>query len=65
MLMLENDVFGIKGFLWARYLEYTLDPTKIRKQDATSTIQYIARNVVGMPLAWNFVRAKWSYIFQQ
>ncbi|KAF3686902.1 Aminopeptidase N [Channa argus] len=48
-----------------RYLDYTLDPTKIRKQDATSTIQNIARNVVGMPLAWNFVRARWSYIFQQ
>ncbi|XP_040896382.1 aminopeptidase N-like [Toxotes jaculatrix] len=52
-------------WLLNRYLEYTLDPTKIRKQDATSTIQYIARNVVGMPLAWNFVRAKWSFIFQQ
>uniref|UniRef100_A0A8D0AU72 Aminopeptidase n=1 Tax=Sander lucioperca TaxID=283035 RepID=A0A8D0AU72_SANLU len=51
-------------WLLNRYLEYTLDPTKIRKQDATSTIQYIARNVVGMPLAWNFVRARWSYIFQ-
>ncbi|XP_056228766.1 aminopeptidase N [Seriola aureovittata] len=52
-------------WLLNRYLEYTLDPTKIRKQDATSTIQYIASNVVGMPLAWNFIRAKWSYIFQQ
>uniref|UniRef100_A0A7N9B1C1 Aminopeptidase n=1 Tax=Mastacembelus armatus TaxID=205130 RepID=A0A7N9B1C1_9TELE len=52
-------------WLLNRYLEYTLDPTKIRKQDATSTVQYIARNVVGMPLAWNFVRARWSYIFQQ
>uniref|UniRef100_A0A3Q2PD67 Aminopeptidase n=1 Tax=Fundulus heteroclitus TaxID=8078 RepID=A0A3Q2PD67_FUNHE len=52
-------------WLLNRYLEYTLDPTKIRKQDATSTIQYIASNVVGMPLAWNFVRAKWSYIFQK
>ncbi|GAA6225936.1 aminopeptidase N-like [Lates japonicus] len=52
-------------WLLNRYLEYTLDPTKIRKQDATSTIQYIARNVVGLPLAWNFVRARWSYIFQQ
>ncbi|KAG7242610.1 hypothetical protein INR49_020323 [Caranx melampygus] len=52
-------------WLLNRYLEYTLDPTKIRKQDATSTIQYIASNVVGMPLAWNFVRARWSYIFQQ
>lgn len=52
-------------WLLNRYLEYTLDPNKIRKQDATSTIQVIAHNVVGMPLAWNFVRAKWSYIFQQ
>lgn len=52
-------------WLLNRYLDYTLDPTKIRKQDATSTIQAIASNVVGMPLAWNFIRAKWSYIFQQ
>uniref|UniRef100_A0A3P8SCL8 Aminopeptidase n=1 Tax=Amphiprion percula TaxID=161767 RepID=A0A3P8SCL8_AMPPE len=52
-------------WLLNRYLDYTLDPTKIRKQDTTSTIQYIARNVVGMPLAWNFVRARWSYIFEQ
>ncbi|XP_068432801.1 aminopeptidase N-like [Clinocottus analis] len=52
-------------WLLNRYLEYTLDPNKIRKQDATSTIQYIARNTVGMPLAWNFVRAKWSYLFKQ
>ncbi|XP_053172671.1 aminopeptidase N-like [Scomber japonicus] len=52
-------------WLLNRYLEYTLDPTKIRKQDATSTIQYISRNVVGMPLAWNFFRAKWSFIFEQ
>ncbi|KAM7423677.1 hypothetical protein PAMA_000167 [Pampus argenteus] len=52
-------------WLLNRYLEYSLDPTKIRKQDTISTIQYIARNVVGMPLAWNFVRARWSYIFQQ
>lgn len=52
-------------WLLNRYLEYTLDPSKIRKQDATSTIQSIALNVVGMPLAWNFVRARWSYIFEQ
>jgi len=48
-----------------RYLQYTLDPTKIRKQDTTSTIQAVAHNVVGMPLAWTFVREKWSYIFEQ
>ncbi|XP_003969479.2 aminopeptidase N-like isoform X1 [Takifugu rubripes] len=53
-----------KPWLLNKYLEYTLDPTKIRRQDAMSTIQYVARNVVGMPLAWNFIREKWDYIFQ-
>ncbi|XP_061077149.1 aminopeptidase Ey-like [Conger conger] len=52
-------------WLLNRYLEYTLDPNKIRKQDATSTIVYIGNNVVGQPLAWDFVRARWEYIFTQ
>nr|AAC32754.1 aminopeptidase N [Pseudopleuronectes americanus] len=52
-------------WLLQRYLEYTLDPDKIRKQDATSTIVYIANNVVGQSLAWDFVRDRWSYIFNQ
>ncbi|XP_034039270.1 aminopeptidase N-like [Thalassophryne amazonica] len=52
-------------WLLHRYLEYTLDPAKIRKQDALSTIQTVSRNVVGMPLAWNFIRENWGYLFQQ
>uniref|UniRef100_A0A3P9H8D5 Aminopeptidase n=1 Tax=Oryzias latipes TaxID=8090 RepID=A0A3P9H8D5_ORYLA len=52
-------------WLLNRYLEYTLDPEKIRKQDATSTIVYIARNVIGQSLAWDFIRARWSYIFNE
>ncbi|MCJ8733359.1 hypothetical protein PDJAM_G00222310 [Pangasius djambal] len=51
-------------WLLNRYLEYTLDPNKIRKMDAVSTINYIARNVAGQALAWDFVRAQWSYISQ-
>lgn len=47
-----------------RLLEYTLDPEKIRKQDATSTIGSIASNVIGQPLAWDFVRARWEYLFE-
>ncbi|NXD18369.1 AMPN Aminopeptidase, partial [Nothocercus nigrocapillus] len=46
-----------------RYLQYTIDPTKIRKQDATSTITSIARNVVGQPLAWDFIRSNWKMLF--
>ncbi|XP_057691883.1 alanyl (membrane) aminopeptidase b, tandem duplicate 1 [Corythoichthys intestinalis] len=52
-------------WLLNRYLEYTLQPKFIRKQDATSTIVYIANNVIGQSLAWDFVRAHWSYIFTQ
>ncbi|XP_051918007.1 aminopeptidase Ey-like isoform X2 [Hippocampus zosterae] len=52
-------------WLLNRYLEYTLNSTLIRKQDATSTIVYIANNVIGQPLAWDFIRAHWSYIFTQ
>ncbi|MCJ8734507.1 hypothetical protein PDJAM_G00236430 [Pangasius djambal] len=48
-----------------RYLKYTLDPSKIRKQDATSTIIYVANNVVGQPLAWDFIRANWEYIYRE
>ncbi|XP_072236216.1 aminopeptidase Ey-like [Leuresthes tenuis] len=50
-------------WLLNRYLQYCLDPEKIRKQDATYTIVYIASNTIGQPLAWDFVRANWNYIF--
>ncbi|KAI4898027.1 hypothetical protein NFI96_017466 [Prochilodus magdalenae] len=52
-------------WLLNRYLEYTVNPDLIRKQDGTSTIIYIANNVVGQPLAWDFIRANWQYIFTQ
>uniref|UniRef100_A0A8C9VNP9 Aminopeptidase n=1 Tax=Scleropages formosus TaxID=113540 RepID=A0A8C9VNP9_SCLFO len=52
-------------WLLNRFLEYTLDPNKIRKQDATSTIINIASNVVGQSLAWDFVRARWDHLFNQ
>ncbi|XP_015284404.1 PREDICTED: aminopeptidase N [Gekko japonicus] len=48
-----------------RYLKYTLDSSKIRRQDATSTINSIARNVHGQSLVWDFVRANWKTLFNQ
>ncbi|XP_054632204.1 aminopeptidase N-like isoform X2 [Dunckerocampus dactyliophorus] len=53
-----------KIWLLSRYLQYTLDPEKVRLMDVTSTINFIARNVVGHGLAWNFLRAHWDYISQ-
>ncbi|XP_076848307.1 alanyl (membrane) aminopeptidase-like b [Brachyhypopomus gauderio] len=54
-----------KVWLLNRYLEYTLDHNKIRKMDGASTISYIARNVVGQALAWDFIRAHWKYVSQE
>uniref|UniRef100_A0AAR2LK22 Aminopeptidase n=1 Tax=Pygocentrus nattereri TaxID=42514 RepID=A0AAR2LK22_PYGNA len=51
-----------KIWLLNRYLEYTLDPTKIRKMDVVSTINHIARNVAGQALAWDFIRGHWTQI---
>ncbi|XP_041795824.1 alanyl (membrane) aminopeptidase a [Chelmon rostratus] len=51
-----------KIWLLNRYLDYTLNPDKIRLMDAVSTINYIAKNVVGHALAWNFIRAHWKYV---
>ncbi|XP_070819161.1 aminopeptidase Ey-like [Chaetodon trifascialis] len=49
-------------WLLSRYLDWCLDPEKIRKQDATSTIVSIAGNPIGQPLAWNFIQANWDLI---
>lgn len=49
-------------WLLNRYLQYSLDPEKIRKQDVSYVFIYIARNPVGQPLAWNFIRANWYYL---
>ncbi|XP_076878453.1 aminopeptidase N-like [Brachyhypopomus gauderio] len=47
------------------YLHFTLDPAKIRKQDATSVIVQVGGNKVGREVAWNFVRRNWKYIFTE
>ncbi|KAJ8417585.1 hypothetical protein AAFF_G00224280 [Aldrovandia affinis] len=47
-----------------RYLEYTLDPDKIKPELFSSTIRSIAKNVVGQYLAWDFVISQWSNITQ-
>ncbi|XP_054475298.1 alanyl (membrane) aminopeptidase-like b [Anoplopoma fimbria] len=51
-------------WLLNRYLKYTLIPEKIRLMDVASTIAYIAKNVPGQALAWNFIRAHWEYVRQ-
>ncbi|XP_063053492.1 aminopeptidase N [Engraulis encrasicolus] len=51
--------------LLKRYLNYTLQPDEIRKQDATTVIVSVAGNVNGQDEAWNFVKENWGYMFTE
>jgi len=71
---LQDNIFGntenvkINNLFYChkyRYLEYTLDASMIRKQDATSIIVDIAGNPDGQTLAWDFVRKNWAYMFTE
>ncbi|KAG2470424.1 AMPN Aminopeptidase, partial [Polypterus senegalus] len=52
-------------WLLNRYLEYSLNQEYIRKQDSISTISYIARNVVGQSLVWDFIQSRWETLFNK
>ncbi|KAM4596113.1 aminopeptidase Ey-like isoform 2-T2 [Fundulus diaphanus] len=52
----------MEPWLLNRYLQYCLDPGKIRKQDASDIFVSIARNPIGQPLVWDFVRTNWDYL---
>uniref|UniRef100_A0A3Q2G942 Aminopeptidase n=1 Tax=Cyprinodon variegatus TaxID=28743 RepID=A0A3Q2G942_CYPVA len=52
-------------WLLSRYLDYTLDPDKIRLMEATSILIDIAQNAEGQALAWDFMRAHWNYFTTQ
>ncbi|KAK5604917.1 hypothetical protein CRENBAI_006512 [Crenichthys baileyi] len=52
-------------WLLNRYLQYCLDPEKIRKQDVSFAFIYIAQNAIGQPLAWDFIRSNWDYLFNE
>lgn len=46
-----------------RYLEYTLDPSKISPRNLVYVMYYIAKsNEMGANVAWNFFQLKWNVI---
>ncbi|XP_052694307.1 aminopeptidase Ey-like isoform X2 [Crassostrea angulata] len=54
-----------KVWVLGRYLQYSIDPTKIRKQDATNVIVYISENEIGRGLTWDFVRENWERLMRE
>ena len=56
---------GYFSILCCRFLEYAVTDGEVRKQDGTSVISAVGRNVIGRPIAWNFVRSRWNYIMKE
>eukprot|EP00118_Oscarella_pearsei_P010785 m.68309 g.68309 ORF g.68309 m.68309 type:complete len:981 (+) comp35504_c0_seq10:3-2945(+) len=54
-----------KPWLLNRYLEYSVDPSKIRPQDTDFVMIYVSRNVIGRSFAWNFLRSNWDLLFSR
>lgn len=50
-------------WLLQRYLQYSVDETKVKIQDTVSVIAYVSRNPLGRRLAWDFVRSQWDTLF--
>lgn len=49
-------------WLLSQFLNFSLDKDKIKPQDTAQVIIDVARNVVGRPIAWKFVRENWETI---
>ncbi|GBM98773.1 Glutamyl aminopeptidase [Araneus ventricosus] len=54
-----------KPYLILRYLDYAMDPEKVRSQDFFTILSYIAGNPVGRPLVWNFIRDNWPALVER
>ncbi|XP_015184599.1 PREDICTED: aminopeptidase N isoform X1 [Polistes dominula] len=61
------QALGCSREVWilSRYLDWAVtENSGIRKQDATRVFGSVARNVIGHPLAFNYLRNKWSRLLE-
>lgn len=57
------QALGCSREVWilSRYLDWAVtENSGIRKQDATRVFGSVARNIIGHPLAFNYLRNKWA-----
>ena len=48
-----------------RLLDYSLDESKIRKQDSYIAVASVANNKLGKYMAWNWIRGNWDKLFEE
>lgn len=63
-------LYGLSGvsepWIIRRYLQYSIDPTKIKMQDTARVIAYLSiYNPLGRQLAWQFVKLNWDHILEK
>ena len=63
-------MYGLAGtsepWIINRYLQYAFDETKIKSQDTSAVISYIANsNPIGRHFAWNFLKEMWPTILDK
>lgn len=50
----------------ARYLQYAFDETKVKSQDTSTVISYVANtNPIGRHFAWNNLKEMWPDIMKK
>jgi len=56
---------SLEPWILKRLLKMSLEVGgPIRKQDATTLIQYVAGNHVGISFAWDFIRSEWTTLMK-
>ncbi|XP_068743771.1 glutamyl aminopeptidase-like isoform X2 [Montipora capricornis] len=66
----RNILYGLSGssepWILIRYLEYSLDSTKIKLQDTSRVIYNVANyNPQGRHLTWQFVKLNWDFLLKR
>lgn len=52
-------------WLLNRLLAYSLNKDEIRVQDTITVISYVGNNVIGEPLAWQFLKDNWKELYNR
>ena len=53
-------------YIIIRYLQYAFDEKKIKSQDTSAVLSYIANyNPIGRHFAWNFLKEMWPTILER
>ncbi|XP_028402409.1 glutamyl aminopeptidase-like, partial [Dendronephthya gigantea] len=63
-------MYGLAGtpepWILNRYLQYAFDESKIKSQDTSAVLSYIANsNPIGRHFAWNFLKEMWPTILEK